>query len=349
MNRAPLLTLVVALTAACSSKSSPPAPPPSGATSSSSVAAAAPKPPGTTSGKTADDVLGALEGSCERGLFSPDGQKVLLICSGREAAPLAQLYELNLATQQERRITWQDGVVGSADWLNDDRVVYSSTTDELKEIPFLNVKLATDNIPSEIYESDRVGSTIERLTHHPGFDGDVSVDRRSGGILFVSRTGNNEALMKILSPKQGALVAVPAQAIDRRSPARLSKGLIGWLEATKAGKGADLRTSEAKKPVRLKDRLLLSLRPAPSGVGWIAVESVAPAKSRVLFVGESVECEKNLLEGEGDYRFADAALAPTPRLIVATAEGTRQRLTLKDLPGETFTCAAPAAPAKVEK
>lgn len=111
--------------------------------------------------------------------FSPDSMKVIYSSRERSSHKGSQIYEFDLTTAKERRITYSDGDAFDPTYISDDEILYSSTTDEIKENPFINKNYNRDTSPSEIYMSDLYGSEILRLTNQPG---------RDAGALFVNHT-----------------------------------------------------------------------------------------------------------------------------------------------------------------
>jgi Tol biopolymer transport system component len=106
--------------------------------------------------------------------ISPDGKKVVYVSQKRTAHAQGQIYVYDLDTLKERRVTFQDGECRDPIFLKDSkRIVYASTTDELKENPLiLRPKDEKSAYPfTDLYVSDLSGSDIERLTHQEGFDG----------------------------------------------------------------------------------------------------------------------------------------------------------------------------------
>ncbi len=96
-----------------------------------------------------------------------------------------QLYFRDLNTGKEKRITHQIGEINGGSYLeNSGEILYSSSTDEEKEAPFILKKYLSrfpasvkndaffqlDFRPQEIYKSQIDGSEIERLTEFSGFD-----------------------------------------------------------------------------------------------------------------------------------------------------------------------------------
>ncbi len=89
----------------------------------------------------------------------------------------SQGYLLDLETLSEKRLTYQDGDVIRPFWYQD-KIIYSSTTDEIKERPNILQKVTGQTEPSyEIYQSDIESSDIERLTNRPGRDEALGVIR----------------------------------------------------------------------------------------------------------------------------------------------------------------------------
>jgi Tol biopolymer transport system component len=106
--------------------------------------------------------------------LSPDGKKLAFIARNRPSHTHGQVYILDLETRREKRVTFQDGDCFSPVFLkNGKQLVYASTTDELKEKPVLFQKKseAAPWPPADLYLSDTAGTTINRLTHRAGFDG----------------------------------------------------------------------------------------------------------------------------------------------------------------------------------
>jgi Tol biopolymer transport system component len=124
---------------------------------------------------TADPRLGSsitLLGDNTSPSWSPDGEHLLFVSRNRPAHKNAQVYEFDFKTNKERRITYSDGEDSDPQYvLGGNKIVYASTTDELKERPklFGNELPTEQNPPTEIYLSDLSGIEIQRLTHHPGF------------------------------------------------------------------------------------------------------------------------------------------------------------------------------------
>lgn len=133
-------------------------------------------------------------GQNEQAVFSRNGEKIYYISRDRMSHRQRQLYELDLKSKQEKRLTFQDGevleVVASP---FEGSLFYSSTTDELKERPPLlfpeSKNAAWPN--TEIYRIRPDDDLHERWTLTPGFDGEMWVqnDMSKGPTLTWSHWG----------------------------------------------------------------------------------------------------------------------------------------------------------------
>jgi Tol biopolymer transport system component len=212
------------------------------------------------SGKAGDTLVAeplTTIGDNYRPVFSPDGKKLLFLSENREEHKHLQVYELDLASRVERRVTFHDGDVQSAIYANDGtHVYYASSTDEIKEDPYFvknlmrRVERSTEETqvsripgtleelepgPFEIYASALDGSYIRRLTRSSGFDGDLSLATKSHQIIFTS-SRNKQRDIYLLNVSDGNIRRVTNDPFREVSPSvsqdgqsivwsRLSEGL----------------------------------------------------------------------------------------------------------------------------
>ncbi|MFS4459404.1 hypothetical protein [Bdellovibrio sp. HCB2-146] len=179
-------------------------------------------------------------GDNERPRFSADGNKLLYVSRQRAAHKGAQVYELDLRTNKERRVTFSDGDAFDAVYVSQDEILYASTTDEIKESPWQNKIIDKQAPPSDLYMSDLFGSEILRLNVQPGYDGEplfVAHDSKPY-ILFTSRRGDMTGLYRLdLKNLPVSFVSVEAGK-QRHFPAISPDGKqIAWIEK-------DLKTEE---------------------------------------------------------------------------------------------------------
>ncbi|WP_347358280.1 hypothetical protein [Bdellovibrio sp.] len=131
--------------------------------------------------------------------FSNDGSKLLYSSRSRNSHKGSQIYEIDLAKNKERRITFSDGDAFDAIYISPAEILYSSTTDEIKESPLLNKSFDKEAPPSDLYMSDLYGTQILRLTQQPGFDGqsDFLPHPSKPAILFTSRRGSLTGIYRL--------------------------------------------------------------------------------------------------------------------------------------------------------
>lgn len=187
-------------------------------TSEVSTKAETPVPPSNF--KPFDSEVLVSNGRSHHAQFSPDGSRIVYVSSDRGQHRNPQAYEMKLESKKERRLTFQDGEIGNVIYSpNGQDFVYTSTTDEAKEDPDLirrsrksaekaeaalsKIELTTEAKKPladrevfgrqlsryEIYESASDGSTIDRLTSEPGFDGNLVI--RDQGFTFASVRNSN--------------------------------------------------------------------------------------------------------------------------------------------------------------
>jgi len=132
-------------------------------------------------------------GENQKGRFSKDCDKIIYQSQNRPNHKKSQIYVLNLKTNRERRITFNDGDDTSPTFdQTGTRILYASTTDEIKEHAGVAQIIKEDLVDSakapydELYESQADGSHIIRLTHGVGFDGNGSYSSDGSRIVFVS-------------------------------------------------------------------------------------------------------------------------------------------------------------------
>lgn len=119
------------------------------------------------------------DGFSSQPIYSPTGNKLLFVSSQRATHTQKQVYEKDLASGEERRLTFQTGDnFGPKYHPREPWIVYASTTDELKENPpLLNFNREPSllppqfQIPTEIYIHSLDGLEITRITDRMGFDG----------------------------------------------------------------------------------------------------------------------------------------------------------------------------------
>lgn len=171
--------------------------------------------------------------------FSPDGTKLLYQSKRSSQHKGTQIYELDLTSHKERRVTFSDGDAFDGVYIGDGEILYASTTDEIKENAVTDKNPNNTFPPSDIYMSDLYGNDILRLTRQPGFDGSPLFLNHTEKpfILFSSRRGDLSGLYRL------DLMNLPVSLIsaekdkEKMYPALHSGQKVAWVEA-------DLKTKQ---------------------------------------------------------------------------------------------------------
>ena len=124
--------------------------------------------------------LGTLltgQGESENPVFSPYANMLYFVGEDRRSHKNPQAYAMDLLSFEERRVTFQDGQILDIVPVSAEDIVYSSSTDELKERPklFSDPASLSPYPGSELYASDLYGGEIKRLTNESGFDNLISL------------------------------------------------------------------------------------------------------------------------------------------------------------------------------
>lgn len=230
---------------------------------------------------TADQITNS--GESYNGRFSEDGKKVLYISRKRLKHDKAQVYELDLQTKKDQRMTYDDGEITDAEYAAHQKFYYASTTDEIKETPRF-LKSPSDALPeTEIYLSSRGGNDILRLTNSEGFDGEMSVSASGSKLIFVTVRNKLKRLFNLNSNSKtvSSVFSNLSEHIDDESPAFSPDGKqIVWVRTDKSKLGQSeiwISDNNLKNP-----HVLVS---APSKI--YANPSWHPNKNDILFAADA--------------------------------------------------------------
>lgn len=204
-------------------------------------------------------------GSNDSPFLSADGKKLVFVGRKRPSHQQGQIYLYDLEGLKERRITYQDGECRDPIIFRDD-IIYASTTDELKERPRLFQKSQENSPypPTELYESGISDINIDRLTHHPGFDGFPWPRPDKSSLLLFSQWNGKGLEVHQLNLKNDGILPL------------LSK----------------------------KDRSIESLRPSPDDKQWAWIERLPDSTTQVVVSpsGFATNKQKVLNLPKGDYK-----------------------------------------------
>lgn len=255
--------------------------------------------------------------------FSPDGKKIIYVSDGRDQHKHLQLYEVDIATRIERRITFHDGDVTAGIYGPDGKtVVYASATDEIKEDPYFVEDLRKRYLaptdpsaaaspsesdaegkqnmtylpgtleqrepgPSELYESRLDGTNIRRLTNSKGFDGQPTMGDDGRSVVFSSaRAGRRELYsMNLKDAKPRRLTSGPLRDI---TPSLSDDGkLLAWVQVDEGFLAAQLHFAEVRTmssvPLTTKAALNVSPNWHPNNQELVFASNRGDQKSFDLF------------------------------------------------------------------
>jgi Tol biopolymer transport system component len=179
-------------------------------------------------------------GSNDSPFLSANGKKVIYVSRSRPGHAHGQIYIYDLDTLKERRVTYQDGECRDPIFLLDSkRLIYASTTDELKEKPLLlRPKETPATLPfTELYLSDESGSDIDRLTDVDGFDGFAwpRWDRPQSIIFSRQQAGFLAAYQMNLETKQSIPLLSKKDVSIESLQLSPDKKQWAWIERTAGG------------------------------------------------------------------------------------------------------------------
>lgn len=196
------------------------------------------------------------EGESAQPSFSPDGERLIFVSANRVGHSLPQVYEKNLSTGAERRITYQSGQTSRPTYhpkLN--MIAYASSTDEWREQPPRNIPDPTPSkLPGEyqalfeVYVHNLNALDISRLSKHSGFDGEPHFHR--DGSLTYTQAGK-EALEVVSIKPYGAGNQVLSR-LGKNVSSYVSSAdgkVMAWLEWDKEFQKSILKVQKAKAKI----------------------------------------------------------------------------------------------------
>ena len=185
--------------------------------------------PAEVAEESSSEISLVTEGESAEATYSSRGDKLLFVSRARKGHARFQVYEKDLTTGAETRITFQNGNIAypryspKGDW-----ILYSSSTDELKEeVPRLSSMKTLSQAPEhyrepfELYLHSLEGLEISRLTRQPGFDGEARFNA-DGSVIVFSRVTSSSLQLFTMS-RQGSAVR----------PLRLHKNAAQYVESSK--------------------------------------------------------------------------------------------------------------------
>lgn len=186
-------------------------------------------------------------GTNVQGNFHPTQTKIVYVSGDRENHKAGQIYEMDLTTKKEHRVSFNAGVDASPVYHpTNDLVLFSSTTDYVKEnLPLESLRIsvglaertpATAGIqmpPQDVYLRSIFGSNIRRLSNAPDFEGDARFTPDGKKIIY-SQFSNQNFILRIMNLQTGAFEKLKLKYTNLRWPTMVyrekQKKIAGILE-----------------------------------------------------------------------------------------------------------------------
>ncbi len=290
--------------------------------------------------------------------FNRNGDRLLYVSSQRPQHKNNQAYELNFQKLTERRVTFQDGDVYYPHYLNMNEIVYSSTTDEIKESFISREELARHQDRLEIYSSDFFGNEIHRWTKSPGLDSEPTSQLKNydkqNSVYFISRSRQPAGLYSLTAPLQAPkLIQAQGKSLILRPEVAPTGPEILWIEKDEATRTQSLRLKSSSK-ANVQELLTTqgdwqSASWGPEDDQWLISEKPAGAANyRIILYDLKKQCTQVLLSAPGQSLFDPIVNQNNPRLLVFTVrKGESSHIYLMEWPKERGPCLEAPKQAKI--
>ena len=266
-----------------------------------------------------------------------------------------QVYEKDLTSGIERRITFQNGSTFQPHYLLKEAfIIYSSSTDELKENPSLLHPGTADSSKMpfpyqeqmEIYAHSLHGFDIVRLTEHPGFDGEARAVE-ANDITFTRALGLKTEILR-LNRATRAIHEIKGLGVNPTQYVSAPNGKAhAWIEWDENFAVSKLHVQKGKdKPLEIGPDMIVtkgdpSFSPDSKFLFWAQKEAEG-AVYDLWIVDLETLCPRRLTQNkEGQRR--DPQLSPDLNWLVYTvASQGRSRIARMAFVPPTGSC--PIAP-----
>ena len=271
--------------------------------------------------------------------FSVDGTKAVFTSRSRPSHRHAQIYELDLVRMLEKRLTFHDGDDGSPTYYVEDRYLYSSGTDEIKEEATAIEKLKrtyvgkpkegrakVSDTAADLYLQTFNGREIERLTNSLGFDGEADYDARNKRIAFTSsRTGLAQVHLMTMPSRQVRRVS-DVRSIDRMARFSPDGAQLTWSRSSADGSSVQVLVADGdfSRPRVLTSGPYLHLQPTwhPGGQEVIFSANRAGKFYNLYSIDREGKCLKRLTTAEFDQ--TSPAFSPDGKYLLFTGRRNGQ-------------------------
>jgi Tol biopolymer transport system component len=270
------------------------------------------------------------EGQNSQAVYSPRGDKLLFVSRGRVAHRQAQIYEKDLNTGVERRITFQNGNnMGPRYHPKENLIVYASSTDELKENPpLLNPVSGVSKLPApyqepmELYFHSLRALEITRVSDHFGFDGEARFSNDGKELTWTRALGQKTEVLSMnrsshVTRTLKGLGVNPTQYVI--APDGKTQAWVDWDESFGV---ARLRVQKGKeKPVEVGAEMIvqktdLNFSPDSKWLLWAQRDARTPVYD-LWALDLATMCVRRLTtNGEGERR--DPTVSPDMKWLTYT-------------------------------
>jgi Tol biopolymer transport system component len=290
------------------------------------------------------------DGDSSQPSFSPDGTKLIFISRNRRGHTHAQVYEKDLKSGRERRITFQNGNTAFPVYHSRENVIlYSSSTDELKEnSPMLKGETLPTKLPAEyqepyeLYQHSLGALEITRLTHHLGFDGEARFTRDGTGVVWTRAKGETVDVMLMNRNGQNVRSMKGLSKLSSQFQSSANGKYRAWLDWDESFGVSRLRLEAGKnKPQELAQDMVVhktDLTFSPDSK-WLLWAQFNTQTSTYQLWGYEIEANclrRFTANDEGDRRYP--VISPDLKWLTFTAV-RKARSRIMQVP-----FAAPAAP-----
>lgn len=279
--------------------------------------------------------------------FNSSGDRILFVSRNRPQHKNSQAYELNFQKVSERRVTFQDGDVSNPSYFKFNEILYSSTTDEIKESMVTREELSQSTNRIEIYSSDLFGNDIIRWTKSPGLDGDPNNKGKGNQteIYFFSESRQPAGIYFLSSPLQSPkLFYSQGKNIISQIKTNPAKNDVVWIEKDALNKTQSLRL---KNSIKSNIQELFTTRGelqnmswGPEPDQWLISEKPEGAQDYRIILYDSKNLCTQVLATSPGQSFLDPIINDnSPRLLVFTLlKGESSHIYMMEWPKDRGPC-----------
>lgn len=288
--------------------------------------------------------------------FSETGNELIFISRQRNYHAGAQVYEIDLRKNRERRVTFHDGDASCPSYINGREIIYCSTTDEIKETPFLNKSINTDFPPTELYTSEVYGGDIERITSHPGFDNEAIYAKGLKPFIIFTSTRDGVTGIYKLDIKTGSTTVLVSEKDKLSFHPTLSSDhkKMAWVER-------DLKTEhESIKMMTLFSKKIETIKDnggkyqdlfwqADSSKVFYSVLRTGDKWNQLEVYDIAKKCTQDLFKGKDPLFQPVVSNESKPKLAFTRAFQGKRQIYMVELPTDLGPCFEQSTSTKIEK